>query len=181
MDIGTPPGEATAAAAAAVQQLSEFGLRYPLPFRILLCSAITALGFATNTHLLAALGIDTALVLDVRLDHHAPVPSTAGIALTTATTTTTSSSAVPAVAAPFVHPTKIYPPVYSLGAAALAWTAAGWLAFRSLAGNDAEAAIQWRILPAAFLLGAGAALCWPGNVLCRTERFRFLRCVLLSL
>ncbi|GAA5979881.1 hypothetical protein JCM10908_001450 [Rhodotorula pacifica] len=160
MDIDTPPPGGLDAVAA---ELSEFGLRYPLPFRILLLSAVTVLGFATNTHILATLGIDTALVLDVRLDQPHQPPALAGAP---------ASTSIPA---PFVHPSRIYPPLYSLAAVALAWTTGGWLLFRTVAGGEANAAIQWRVLPAAFLVGAGIALCWPGKLLYQRERFRFLR------
>lgn len=149
MDIDIPP----VLEAAPHHALSEFGLRYPLPFRILLLSTITVVGFATNLHILAKLGIDTASVLDIRLEQSAPS--------TTATT--------------FVHPTTVYPPLYSLGAVAFAWTAAGWLAFRAAAGGEADAAIHWRVLPAAFLLAAAAAVAWPGKALYQRDRFRFLR------
>ncbi|GAA5880690.1 hypothetical protein JCM3774_002796 [Rhodotorula dairenensis] len=140
MDIDLPP--------VAAAHLSEFGLRYPLPFRILLLSAVTLLAFATNVHLLSALGIDTARVLDVRLDSHAHA---------------------------FVHPTTLYPPLYALAAAVAAYTALGWLVFRAAAGGHADAAIHWRVLPAACLVAAALAVAWPGNALCRRDRYRFLR------
>lgn len=151
MDIDIPP---VLDAGAQHHALSEFGLRYPLPFRILLLSTITVVGFATNLHILAKLGIDTACVLDIRLEQPTAPP-------TSATT--------------FVHPTTVYPPLYSLGAVAFAWTAAGWLAFRAAAGGEADAAIHWRVLPAACLLAAAAAVAWPGKILYQRDRFRFLR------
>lgn len=164
MDIDTPPVPLDGA------QLGEFGFRYPLPFRILALSAVTLAGFATNAHLLHRLGIDTATVLDIRLDQPG---SSASLPLTD----TNPNHIPPPTQAPYVHPSKVYPPLYSLAAAALAWTAAGWISFRALAGTDPDAAVRWRILPAAFLVAAAVALCWPGNTLCRRERFRFLRSV----
>ena len=106
-------------------------------------------------HILTKLGIDTACVLDIRLEQ-----PTAAAAATTTT---------------FVHPTTVYPPLYSLGAVAFAWTAAGWLAFRAAAGGEADAAIHWRVLPAVFLVAAAAAVAWPGKALYQRDRFRFLR------
>lgn len=151
MDIDIPP-------VPPHHALSEFGLRYPLPFRILLLSTITVVGFATNVHILANLGIDTASVLDIRLEQSTPPTATAA----------------------FVHPTTIYPPLYSLGAVAFAWTATGWLAFRAAAGGEADAAIHWRVLPAVFLVAAAAAVAWPGKALYQRDRFRFLRCASLG-
>ncbi|BGO93144.1 RHTO0S24e00188g1_1 [Rhodotorula toruloides] len=168
MDIDSPPIDAS----LPTDALSAFGLRYPLPFRILFLSSLTVLGFASNLHILSHLGIDTALVLDVRLD--AP-PSTLPrtVPLSSLSNTAPSSTAHP----PYVHPSKLYPPLYSLAVAGLGWTAAGWLFFRLLTGGDPAAGERWRIEPAALLILAAAAICWPGNALCRRERFRFLRSI----
>ncbi|BGP36978.1 protein-ER retention protein [Rhodotorula kratochvilovae] len=144
--------------------LSEFGLAYPLPLRIVALSAFTALGFASNLHILSALGIDTAQVLDVRLDSHAPshLPSSRG-------------APPPGAPPPYVHPSKLYPPLYTLGTLALAWTALGWLLHSKLTHGDIHAVVAWRGLPVFVAAVVCIALCWPGNALCRTERFRFLR------
>lgn len=168
MDIDAPPLDAS----LPTDALSAFGLRYPLPFRILFLSSLTLLGFASNLHILSHLGIDTALVLDVRLDAP-PSILPRSVPLSSPSGAPSTSTAHP----PYVHPSKLYPPLYSLAVAGLGWTAAGWLFFRLLTGGDPAAGERWRIEPAALLILAAAVICWPGNVLCRRERFRFLRCV----
>ncbi|GJN91881.1 hypothetical protein Rhopal_004906-T1 [Rhodotorula paludigena] len=154
MDIDTPPLPGDAA-------LSDFGLRYPLPLRILVLSALTVAAFASNLHLLAHLGIDTAQVLDIRLDRHL-LPATR------------AQGPLPP-APPYVHPTKLYPPLYSLALATLAWAAAAHLAFARLTAAQPDLVVHYRLVPVAAVAAVLAALCWPGNVLCRRERFRFLR------
>ncbi|GAA5939938.1 hypothetical protein JCM3775_007154 [Rhodotorula graminis] len=140
--------------------LSDFGLRYPLPLRIVVLSAVTALGFATNLHLLSHLGIDTAHVLDVRLEP-ANASSRAGLP--------------PGAPPPYVHPTKLYPPLYSLAAATLAWAALGSLLHGALTGADPHLVVQYRLVPCLVALAVVVALCWPGNALSRPYRLRFLR------
>ncbi|BGP13035.1 protein-ER retention protein [Rhodosporidiobolus nylandii] len=161
-DIDAPPLDASLPTAA----IADFGSRYPLPFRILFLSALTVLGFATNLHLLAYLGIDTALVLDVRLEAAAHLLPTSSLSPSAASS---SGRPPPAPSAaqppPYVHPTKLYPPLYQLGLLALAWTALGWLAFRNLTGGEADAMNAWRGEPAFVAMVVGAALIWPGNVL----------------
>lgn len=154
MDIDTPPLAGDAA-------LSDFGLRYPLPLRILVLSALTVAAFASNLHLLAHLGIDTAQVLDIRLDRHL-LPATR------------AQGPLPP-APPYVHPTKLYPPLYSLALATLAWAAAVHLAFARLTAAQPDLVVRYRLVPVAAVAAVLAALCWPANVLCRRERFRFLR------
>ncbi|GAA6052303.1 hypothetical protein JCM3770_007240 [Rhodotorula araucariae] len=141
-------------------QLSDFGLWYPLPFRIVALSALTALGFATNLHLLSALGIDTAQVLDVRLPH---AHARAAIA------------PPPGAPPPYVHPSRLYPPLYTLGTLTLAWTISAWLVHSKLTAGDLHAVVAYRAFPVAVAAAVCIALCWPGTALCRTERYRFLQ------
>ncbi|GAA6040794.1 hypothetical protein JCM8097_003304 [Rhodosporidiobolus ruineniae] len=146
--------------------LVDFGVRFPLPFRILFLSFCTLLGFATNLHLLAYLGIDTALVLDIRLNNQP----------TLASSTSSSSSRLPPLSAPtppYAHPSRLYPPLYHLALVGLAWTAVGWLAFRTITGHDETSMNAWRGLPAFTALAVGAALVWPGNVLYKRQRAQF--------
>lgn len=155
MDIDSPMH------AGSGQELSDFGLRYPLPLRIVALSAVTALGFASNLHLLTKLGIDTAHVLDIRLEPAQPAPAGA-----------------PPPPLPHVHPSTLYPPVYTLALSTLAWTGLGWLVHRSLTGAahpDPALVVHYRLAPVALALAVVAALCWPANVLHRPARFRLLR------
>ncbi|GAA5839567.1 hypothetical protein JCM11251_003548 [Rhodosporidiobolus azoricus] len=177
-DLGGTPLDA----ALPTGDLAEFSIAYPLPFRILFLSTLTLLGFATNLHLLAYLGIDTAAVLDVRLQPPAhllpnaiPSSSASSAALSSPArpgALPTSPSAAPPP--PYAHPTKLYPPLYQLGLLGLAWTAVGWLAFRNLTGGDEAAMNAWRGEPAFVAVVVGAALVWPGNVLCRRQRMQFI-------
>lgn len=118
-------------------------------------------GFATNLHLLAYLGIDTSLVLDIRLDdyrgsHRAP-------------------SSAPA---PFVHPSRLFPPIYSLAFCGLAWTTVNWIVFARITGGVPEEMVKWRGIPAFTAIAVGIATVAPWNFLYRKERMMFLRCVL---
>ncbi|KAK4702935.1 hypothetical protein P7C70_g3281, partial [Phenoliferia sp. Uapishka_3] len=160
--------------------LNDFSSTFPLPFRVLFltvsipksssraaCWLLTSFvspqfatvgGFATNLHLLAYLGIDTSLVLDIRLDdyrgsHRAP-------------------SATPA---PFVHPSRLFPPIYSLAFCGLAWTTASWLVFARITGGVPEEMVKWRAIPAVTAIAVGLAAIAPFNVLHRKERMMFLR------
>ncbi|GAA5911994.1 hypothetical protein JCM6882_004736 [Rhodosporidiobolus microsporus] len=176
-DLGGTPLDASLPTA----ELAEFSILYPLPFRILFLSTLTLLGFATNLHLLAYLGIDTAAVLDIRLQPPAHVLPTAASSAVASSSSSPSSrpgapSSIPSAAAPppYAHPTKLYPPLYQLGLLGLAWTGMGWLAFRNLTGGDEQAMNSWRGEPAFVAVVVGAALVWPGNVLCRRQRMQFL-------
>lgn len=157
MDIDAP----TVTDPAAL--LDDFSLRYPLPFRILVLSGLTVLGFASNLHILSSLGIDTSQVLDIRLDHPA-----------------TSSSSNPP---PLVHPTRLYTPIYHLGALALGATTLAWLVYRSLASGldhrDQFDQLKW--CPAVVALALTFVCVSPWNWACRRQRFMFLRyaCTLL--
>ncbi|GAA5844980.1 hypothetical protein JCM3766R1_004836 [Sporobolomyces carnicolor] len=151
MDIDAP----TVTDPAAL--LDDFSLRYPLPFRILVLSGLTVLGFASNLHILSSLGIDTSQVLDIRLDHPA-----------------TSSSSNPP---PLVHPTRLYTPIYHLGALALGATTLAWLVYRSLASGldhrDQFDQLKW--CPAVVALALTFVCVSPWNWACRRQRFMFLR------
>ncbi|GAA5945190.1 Erd1p [Sporobolomyces koalae] len=137
----------------------DFSLVYPLPFRILCLTFLTVVGFATNLHLLAALGIDTAQVLDIRLDHPPSISSN-------------GNSNPP----PLVHPTQLYAPLYKLATAGLATTAITWILYRVVTtGSAVDEALAWRWFPATVALALAAACCLPSNVACRRQRFMFLR------
>ncbi|KDE05144.1 hypothetical protein MVLG_04485 [Microbotryum lychnidis-dioicae p1A1 Lamole] len=138
----------------------HFGAQYPLPFRVLFLTCSTVFGFATNLHLLAFLGIDTALVLDVRLDDYTRV---------------NTSHPPRAVNAPFAHPSKLYPPIYGLAAAGMLWTLLGWSVFIKLSGGVVDQMVKWRAVPAITAVVVAIVTVCPRNVLYRKERFMFLR------
>lgn len=137
-----------------------FGSSYPLPFRVLALSFASLFLFASNLHTLAYLGVDTAEVLDVRV-HSGRV----------------SSLPTRNAASPFVHPSKLYPPLYGLAAAGFAWTALGWFVFGTITGGEVEQMVRWRAVPGVVMLVVGAAVVGPWDVLYRKERYMFLRCV----
>lgn len=158
MDIDSPPVFSSA---------YDFSSRYPLPFRVLFLSFATLLGFATNLHLLAFLGIDTSLVLDIRLDDYRGISNSGN---------TGPSHLLPrAGPSPFVHPSRLYPPVYALAVLGLAWTAMGWLVFSAITGGEPELMVQWRGVPAFVAVAVGVATVAPWNVLYKRERMMFLR------
>lgn len=141
----------------------DFGSRFPLPFRVLFLSCATLFGFATNLHLLAFLGIDTSLVLDIRLDDFRPGG------------TSTAASHLPRSAAPFVHPSRLYPPLYALSTLGAAWTLLGWSVFLKITDGDPQEMVQWRVVPAFVALVVGATALAPWNILFRKQRMMFLR------
>ncbi|KAK4058143.1 protein-ER retention protein [Microbotryomycetes sp. JL221] len=147
----------------------------------------TLLGWATNLHLLAYLGIDTSLVLDIRLDDYlgaasALLPMTSSQAIAGQTTTAASAAAgvagagaVRAQAAPFVHPSRLYPPLYVLAAIGFLWTTVSWAVFMKLTSGDVVEMVKWRGVPTFSAFAVGAVALMPFNVLYKKERMMFLR------
>ncbi|GAA5915343.1 Erd1p [Sporobolomyces salmoneus] len=154
MDIDTPPIPTPSI------PLDDFSLRYPLPFRILLLTFLTVVGFATNLHILSSLGIDTSQVLDIRLDHPGSISSN-------------GNSNPP----PLVHPTKLYQPLYRLGLSGVATTTTAWFVYKGLTrGLEGRAEMEeWKWFPALVALGLTAVCFVPWNWACRRQRFMFLR------
>lgn len=159
MDIDTPP--------IPVPPLlfDDFSLRYPLPFRILVLTFLTVVGFATNLHILSSLGIDTSQVLDIRLDHPPSISSN-------------GNSNPP----PLVHPTKLYQPLYQLGLSGVTATGVAWFVYRGLTNGleTREALREWKWFPAFVALALTAVCFVPFNWACRRQRFMFLRYATLS-
>lgn len=141
-------------------QAVSFDQSYPLPLRILSLISLGALCWATNLHILSILGIDTSAVLDVRADllplGLQPLSS-------------------PISTQPFIHPSKLYRPVYTLSLCYFAWTATAWLLWTFC--GDAFAAENSRYMPAAFALVGVMAVFLPAERLQKKERLMFLRCV----
>lgn len=131
----------------------EFSALLPLALRISLLLALSLFAWASVLHLLSSWGIDTAVLLDVRLDdvHVSPLGSH------------------------HIHWSRLYPPVYRLALAYAAWTALGVAAF-TLVGNGGEGNLG-RLIPLGFLFVALLSIVAPVDRLYRKERFMLLRCV----
>ncbi|KAM0751604.1 EXS-domain-containing protein [Meredithblackwellia eburnea MCA 4105] len=142
----------------------DFSSTFPLPFRVQFLTFATIAGFATNLHLLAFLGIDTSLVLDVRLEDYRPSQRS----------NLQQTSSLPA---PYVHPSRLYPPIYSLAFLGLAWTTFGWLVFSKITGGIPEEMVRWRAIPALSAIVCFVAAVVPFNILFRKERMMLLRCL----
>jgi len=148
MDIDSP-----------LELIADFSTQYPLPFRVLFLSFTTLLGFGTNLHILAKLGIDTALVLDIHKDSDRPPHLT-------------PTERQPG---PLAHPTSLYGPIYGLAGLGLLWTVVGWQLFMWATGGDPETMVKWRIMPVLTGLVVGAGCVCPWRILFKRERFMYLR------
>lgn len=153
----------------------DFSSSYPLPFRVLFLSFSTLLGFATNLHILAYLGIDTSLVLDIRLDDYRSASASIGPSGSGGGGGGGSGGGGGRNTAPFVHPSRLYPPLYALSALGFVWVCLGWLVFMKITGGDPEQMVLWRGVPMFTAIVVGAAAVAPLNVLYRKERMMFLR------
>jgi hypothetical protein len=131
-------------------QSSAFSEGFPLAFRIATLGSLGVFAWALVLHILAKLGIDTAVVLDVRLEEEG-MPS----------------------GSHFIHPSRFYPPMYRLSLAAWAWTALGMTLY-TIFGHAGEGAVG-RLLPPAFMVGGLVAFVAPWDRLYRRERFMMLR------
>jgi hypothetical protein len=137
---------------SAPHQTGEFSAVLPLALRISLLGSLCLFAWASVLHCLSAWGIDTAVLLDAKLDdvHASPIGSH------------------------HIHSSRLYPPVYRLAFAYAGWTALGVAAF-TVIGNAGEGAIG-RLLPLGVLFLALFSLLAPWDRLYRKERFMLLRC-----
>ncbi|GAA95435.1 uncharacterized protein L969DRAFT_92571 [Mixia osmundae IAM 14324] len=188
---------------------SSFGNAFPLPLRIQFLVAFGLAAWATNLHILALLGIDTAKVLDVRLNddpawlsrpsgsppngteasngHAHGLGQSNDHTHTSGLTSTPMSNASSSSAgkSQYIHPSRLYPPIYALAGLALLWVLTGWCFYRVLGGGTdlkrerAGALAEW--LPAVFGIILSAALIGPWDRLKRKERYMGLRCAKRSL
>jgi hypothetical protein len=138
-------------ALAALSSVSNsLSASFPLPFRILVLVSLGAFCWATNLHVLHLLGIDTAVVLDIR-----------------------------SLSSPneHIHPSKLYTPVYQLAASLAAWTGLCWVVgFQVIGGGNGEAATG-KAIAALSLFLAGILLFLPAERLKKSERMLLIRCV----
>ncbi|KAK4054740.1 protein-ER retention protein [Microbotryomycetes sp. JL201] len=164
----------------------DFASRFPLPFRIQVLQFALLLGWATNLHLLAFLGIDTSLVLDIRLDDYRGIASSLLPTSNAIQSGTSSAGAAAAAAAgvagattrsqaPFVHPSRLYPPLYILAGLGFLWTTVSWAVFMRLTGGDAVEMVKWRGVPAFSAFAVGTVALMPMNILFKKERMMFIR------
>lgn len=152
--VMTQEGSDDLDALAALSSVSiSLSASFPLPFRILVLVSLGAFCWALNLHVLHLMGIDTAVVLDIR------------------------SSLNPNE---HIHPSTLYPPVYQLAACLAVWTGACWiLGFQVLAGGNGESAVGKTVAVFSLLLAAGL-LFLPADRLKKTERMLLIRSVALA-
>lgn len=138
-------------ALAALSSVSiSLSASFPLPFRILVLVSLGALCWALNLHVLHLVGIDTAVVLDIR---SASSPNE------------------------HIHPSTLYPPVYQLAACLAVWTGLCWiLGFQVIAGGDGESAVG-KTIAAMSLFLAVALVFLPADRLKKSERMLLIRSV----
>ncbi|KAK9900040.1 EXS-domain-containing protein [Cystobasidium minutum MCA 4210] len=143
--VGSDDLDALAALSSVSISLSA---SFPLPFRILVLVSLGALCWALNLHVLHLMGIDTAVVLDIR---SASSPNE------------------------HIHPSTLYPPVYQLAACLAVWTGLCWiLGFQVVAGGDGQSAVG-KMVAAMSLFLAVALLFLPADRLKKTERMLLIR------
>lgn len=120
----------------------------PLPFRVLSLISLGILCWAFNLHVLHILGIDTSFLLDIRS---------------------------PSDASEYLHPSKLYRPIYQLAAVSLTWTTLAWfIGFRLFADSDGDSSAG-RLAAAFTWLVPLIVLLLPVDRFRRAERFMFLR------
>lgn len=143
--VGSDDVDALAGLSSVSKSLSA---SFPLPFRILVLVSLGALCWALDLHVLHLMGIDTAVVLDIRS---------------------------PANASEHIHPSTLYPPVYQLAACLAVWTGLCWiLGFQVVAGGDGESAVG-KTIAAMSLFLAAALLFLPAERLKKSERMLLIR------
>lgn len=171
------------------ETLSNFAHFMPLPIRVSALISLGILAWASNLHILSAMGIDTSAVLDVRVTHNANdavMPSGVGGGASNSHTHSSASNHVSTNAndmlstATHLHPSKLYPPVYSLAALYFGWTALGWAvysAFHSYSTTQQSADVLSLevFIPAAFALLGVIFFLLPTERFHRRERQTILR------
>lgn len=146
IQVGSDELDALAALSSVSSSLSA---SFPLPFRILVLVSLGALCWALNLHVLHLMGIDTAVVLDIRS---------------------------PSSPNEHIHPSTLYAPVYQLAACLAAWTGLCWiLGFKLVAGGDGQSAAGKLVAAMSLFLAAGL-LFLPAERLKKSERMLLIRC-----
>ena len=148
--------------AALTAQAIEFNQHFPLPVRILVLISIGILLFASNLHILSNLGIDTAAVLDVRSE-------TLPLGQSTSSPTISTQS--------YIHPSKLYKPIYTLAFIYFTWTGIAWILLSLWSDSYPWTA---NYVPAAFAVLGVLVVFLPTERLQKKERYMFLRLVLTA-
>lgn len=197
--------------------LASFSEIFPLPFRILFLASLGVLAWGVNLHILSLLGIDTGQVLDVRIDDFqggtrggatgggAVTGLGLGISSEGGSSSTgggggstgggsilpianiSASPIVSSIRSLFLHPSKLYPPVYSIGLVYSAWSLLGWVVYRALIlsgmglNETGELGNLAGWLPFVWLVMGIGSVFIPWNGLYRREREVFMRCVFPSI
>ena len=154
----------------------NFSAAFPLGLRILALASLGALCWASNLHILSLLGVDTGAVLDVRVVEHSISVSHHRTSSAGANGLSLAETAGTAPAQQTIHPSRFYPPIYSLALSYALWTLLGLALFHWF--GAAGSSTLGRTLPAAFLVLALLGLFTPVERLRKRERFMFLRSVI---
>lgn len=165
----------------------NFNSKFPLQFRILILIFITILSFSINLHFLYFIGLDTSKILDIKFENyrlnnnnnHNNDNSYLPI-----TTTNINDRIIITTTTNFVHPSKLFPPIYKISILGLIWSLLGWILFNFLTSSNSELETikklkKFKNLPNFFSLIILFFIIVPWNILYKRERFRFLRLVFL--
>lgn len=157
----------------------NFNSNFPLPFRVLFLTFSTIFCFATNLHFLYFIGIDTSTILDIRLEDYRLNSTFTSISTTNSSTNNNDNSFLTTnrILTPFVHPSKLFPPIYKLSILGLLWSFLGLILFNFLTENDKNKMFKFRIIPTFFILVVLISIFAPWNILYQKERYMFLRLV----
>ena len=132
-----------------IGQVSPFSVAFPLPFRVLSLIGMGGMCWATNMHLLEALGLDPSYVLQVRNDRYTLPSSLYGRPYFPHNLASLS----------YVH--ALHPPIYRLLLVYFAWIAAGWFSFTYFTGGVATDLDAYKLIPTITWLGVIAAATMP--------------------
>lgn len=187
-------------------QTGSFSLLFPLPFRILSLFSLGLFAWASNLHALSNSLIDPGLLLDIRTDPDdtLPAPATSHPSISSPNTfprplhlsperlRRASQQGIPSLVSAHpskralgaIHPSKLYPPVYSAALSVSLLTLIGLVAFRILTSNgDPQAVSRFSSLPLAWTTlviivsiapgGSLVSACSPFQSRFRIERRRF--------
>lgn len=146
-----------------------FSATFPLPYRVLSLVSLGIIGWATNVHGLHAAGHDARAALD--LDHYDPRLGRRAISPLPLNDRTGSGWRY------HQGPAAVYKPIYWLFLAYAVWTLTNWLVFKHATYGDLYRVDALKFVPAVAMLVAVMLLIAPFNVFAKTERDRFLQCV----
>lgn len=132
---------------------------FPLPYRALVLVGLGILGWATNLHGLDACGIDVVAAMDLRTDANAANP------------------VMPVHhSAAFSHSKTValYHAAYRIFLTYAAFCFVSWALFRLVTLGDPILVDYYGYIPVMTALAILVILVWPGNIVCRHEREKFM-------